>query len=90
MKRKEQKPNVPPEEVRDELNPVFIFSLTHKDLLVKIVKDEIDIKQLARDQLANRGLSQGGKEISFRRAKEQAETLIWNESMGGFVSIPKD
>ena len=74
----------------DELNPEFIFSLTHRELLVKIVKGEIDIKQSARDQLANRGLSQGGREVDFSRAKEEAGMLVWDEHLHRFVSIPKD
>ena len=46
------------EELSDELNPAFLFSTTHRDLLLQIAKGEIDPVLRARQELANRGLSQ--------------------------------
>ena len=42
------------DDLPDDLNPVYIFSLTSTQLLVQIVNDEIDAKKLALDQLYNR------------------------------------
>ena len=55
-------------ENQDELNPKYLFSLTWNDLLVKIVSGEVDPVQLAREQLANRGLDQSGKSVGFDKA----------------------
>ncbi len=77
--------------ITDELNPELIFQMTDMKLLVGIVKDQIDIKQIARDELGRRGLSQNsGKWIGLELAKEEAETLIWNSGSGNWVSIPKN
>ncbi len=75
-----------------QVTSLDIADFPHKDVVdkVKIVKGEIDIKQSARDQLAKRGLSQGGREVDFSRAKEEAGMLVWDEHLHRFVSIPKD
>jgi len=100
MKRKEQESNVSSDafknrisdlNVPDELNPELIFQMTDASLLLDIVKDQIDIKQMARDELAKRGLSQNsGKWIGFEQAREQAETLIYDSHRDKWVSIPKN
>jgi hypothetical protein len=58
------------EHLSDELNPRFIFSLTHTELLVKAVKGEIDLLKLARTELANRGLDKNGRWVGFNTAKK--------------------
>lgn len=60
------------QEIHDELNPAYLFSLTWNDLLVKIVSGEVDPVQLAREQLANRGLDQSGKWVGFDEASKIA------------------
>lgn len=59
-------------ENQDELNPKYLFSLTWNDLLVKIVSGEVDPVQLAREQLANRGLDQSGKWVGFDKVAKIA------------------
>ena len=49
----------------DELNQDFILSSTFTELLLKIVKGEIDTKELAKRELENRGLNINGKWVGF-------------------------
>ena len=49
----------------DELNQDFILSSTFTELLLKIVKGEIDTKELAKRELENRGLDINGKWVGF-------------------------
>ena len=41
-------------EIKDEDNPVFLFSLTKTELLEKVAKGELDVQQLALLELENR------------------------------------
>ncbi len=54
--------------LRDELNPLFVFSMTHNDLLVAIATGKLDAVQLAKEQLAGRGTGKGGNWVGFDRA----------------------
>ena len=56
--------------VSDSQNPVFIFSMTSTDLLLAAAAGLIDLNQLAREQLADRGLNADGKWVGFDRAAE--------------------
>ena len=56
--------------ISDSQNPVFIFSMTSTDLLLAAAAGLIDLNQLARKQLANRGLDANGKWVGFDRAAE--------------------
>lgn len=47
----------------DEFNPNFIFALTHTELLVKIAKGELDLKELVILQLKSRGYDAEGIRI---------------------------
>jgi len=70
IKQKEKKTKVnitsKEEELKDDLNPIFIFSSTHTDLLVKAVKGEIILLELAKKELQNRGLSENGLWVGFK------------------------
>lgn len=57
------------EELSDELNPKYLFSITATKLLVQIVNNEIDAKQLAQDQLRNRGLNNEGQWEGFNQER---------------------
>lgn len=57
------------EELSDDLNPKYIFSTTATKLLVQIVNNEIDVKQLAQDQLKNRGLNNEGLWVGFNHER---------------------
>lgn len=54
-------------ELPDELNPRYLFSLTATKLLVQIVINEIDAKQLAKQELQNRGLNSEGNWVGFSK-----------------------
>lgn len=68
------------ENLPDELNPKFIFSLTHTDLLVKVIRGEIDLLALVRSELANRGLDRDGKWVGFDEAKRIHSARKKNEN----------
>jgi hypothetical protein len=52
--------------IPDEENPIFIFGMTHTDLLVDIVKGKIDMVELARHELWARGLNEKGKFVGWQ------------------------
>ncbi|MBU6429767.1 MAG: hypothetical protein KGR26_12200 [Cyanobacteria bacterium REEB65] len=52
----------------DDLNPLFVFQMTHNELLVAIATGKIDAVQLAREELANRGMGKTGTWVGFDRA----------------------
>ncbi len=54
--------------LHDELNPLFIFGMTHNDLLLAIATGKIDAVQLAKEQLAGRGFGKTGTWVGFDRA----------------------
>jgi len=54
------------QELPDELNQDYIFSLTANELLVKIANGEIDAVELAKIQLSNRGLNENGEWVGFK------------------------
>ena len=58
------------EVLSDEQNPVFIFSKTHTELLVKALKGEIDLLTLVKNELINRGLNDEGQWVGFENAKK--------------------
>ena len=51
--------------VKDDLNPVFILSLTATELLSKVAKGEINLQELAKRELENRGLNIDGEWVGF-------------------------
>ena len=58
-----------PDEIPDDLNPEFIFSLTCNELLSKIVRGEIDPKELAWQELRKRGMDADGQWVGFGEGK---------------------
>lgn len=52
--------------VKDELNPAFILSLTATELLSKITKGEINLQELAKRELENRGQNIDGVWVGFK------------------------
>ena len=61
------------EYIPDEENPRFIFSLTHTSLLLDIAEGKIDSVELAKREIAARGLDKDGKWIGFDQAEK-----FWN------------
>jgi len=52
----------------DELNPQFLFQLIHTELLVRCAGGDFDLLQMAKDELALRGLDFNGKWIGFKKS----------------------
>ncbi len=63
------------DELPDDLNPNFIFEMTGHSLLMDIVNGKVDLMQLARNQMANRGLGRNGEWIGFAAAAK-----LWKET----------
>jgi len=52
--------------VSDELNPAFMLSGINSELLSKVIKGEIDLQELAKREMENRGLNENGKWVGFK------------------------
>lgn len=52
--------------LKDELNPIFIFSMTSTSLLVDMLSNRLGPKALIRQELKNRGLDETGKYVGFK------------------------
>lgn len=50
----------------DDLNPRYMFQMIATDLLVAIVKGQIDPVELAQKELRNRGLDENGRWIGLK------------------------
>jgi hypothetical protein len=55
-----------PKNDSDELNPIYLYHLTATDLLVAILKKQIDPVDIASKELKNRGLDENGKWVGFK------------------------
>jgi len=64
-----KKVTIPDEEIDDELNPEYLFSLTSNNLLIQIINGEVDPIRLAHKQLAARGLDNHSKWVGFKVAE---------------------
>lgn len=53
----------------DELNPVYLFQLTHTGLLVRCAGGDFDLQQMAEDELARRGLNLNGEWVGFKKGE---------------------
>jgi len=53
----------------DELNPVYLFQLTHTGLLVRCAGGDFDLMQMAKDELARRGLNLNGEWVGFKKGE---------------------
>lgn len=54
-----------------EENPLFLFSTTSTNLLVKLLSKEINLTTLIRMQLRERGVNDKGQWIGFEKAMQQ-------------------
>ncbi|TAH40112.1 MAG: hypothetical protein EYC69_11935 [Bacteroidetes bacterium] len=57
--------------MKDEENPIYIFSLTNTELLLQIANDKLDAVYLAKKELINRGIGGDGKWAGFTEAAKQ-------------------
>lgn len=53
--------------VPDEENPLFLFSTTSTNLLVKILNKEFNIYALVRMNLQERGVNEKGQWVGFKK-----------------------
>jgi hypothetical protein len=60
LMRKRDKERLP-----DDMNPEYLFSRTHVDLLVQIAKGTLRTKKIARKELEKRGLNKEGLFVGF-------------------------
>ncbi len=55
----------------NEENPLFLFSTTSTNLLVKLLGKEFNLATLVRMQLRQRGVNDKGQWIGFEKAMQQ-------------------
>jgi hypothetical protein len=51
----------------DELNPIFTFSMVHTEILIKAATNKIDLVEMAKAELKNRGYNEKGIYVGFNR-----------------------
>lgn len=59
------------EELPDDLNPIYLFSTTHKQLLLDIANGKIDARELARRELEARGINNKGVFVRINYLKSK-------------------
>lgn len=70
----------------DEVNPDFLFQCTHTELLLRCARGEFDLREMAKKELANRGLNLQGQWIRFK-SKPKAENICPGcDGDGGLIS----
>lgn len=57
-------------ELKDDENPIYVFSTTWTTLLTKIASGEVDAQHIAKQTLADRGLDCNGQWVGFEKAYE--------------------
>ena len=66
--QKQKKEFIPFDDSEDQ-NPLYIFTLTSNHLLAGIIKGEIDIVELAKRELDNRGYNTNCEWVGFKKAQ---------------------
>jgi len=61
------------ENLKDELNPKFIFSNVNTNLLVDAISGKLNLQNLAMNELVARGLDKEGLWVGFEKAKREFE-----------------
>ena len=76
----------------DDLNPNYMFSEMATDLLLKALKKEINIMDLIKTELSNRGLGGNGEWIGFKKAKEfwNENEKVWDSHYKKWITISED
>lgn len=63
--------------IPDDMNPIFLFSQTEKELLLDLVNGKIDAVQFAKIELRNRGFDiETGRWIGWRKNEDVVEELL--------------
>lgn len=62
--------------IEDQINPIFLFSQCHKDILMDIINGKIDAVEMARIEMQNRGLDERtGRYIGWS-TKSTSDVLV--------------
>ena len=70
------------EVLSDDENPQFLFNGINTKLLLNVMFDVIDLKELASKELSNRGFDCKGKWIGFKQARLFWTEFIFSENTG--------
>jgi len=70
----------------DELNPKFLFQGTHTGLLIRCAGGDFDLVQMAKDELANRGLDLNGQWVGFKTEKKARNVCPGCDGKGKLIS----
>ena len=76
------------EDLPDDKNPAYLFQTTDTSILLAIAQDRIDPVELAKKELASRGLGSNGQWIGFKKAKALWDVLFYRN--GKAITIPGD
>ncbi len=70
----------------------LLLKVVKTELLLKVVKKEIDIMDLIKKELSNRGVDGNGKWIGFGKAKEfwNENEKVWDSHYKKWITIPED
>jgi hypothetical protein len=55
----------------DETNPKFLFHTTHTKLVKAVATGSLDARELAKREMANRGLGKNGEWVGFDEAAKE-------------------
>ena len=58
----------------DDQNPAYTFNGANTELLKKLASGEVNARELAQKELANRGMSQKGTWVGFDKARTEQES----------------
>jgi len=59
--------------IPDDMNPLFLFRLTHPHLLIRLLQGELDVAVLAKLELEGRGLDTTRLWDGFRKAEQKKQ-----------------
>lgn len=53
--------------MKDDVNPAFLFSCVSSEMLVRVLAEGLDLKEMILMELANSGLDENGKWVGFNK-----------------------
>lgn len=59
------------ENLKDDLNPKFLFQSTHTNILVDAISGKLNLQNLAMNELVSRGFNASGIWVGFEQAKKE-------------------
>jgi hypothetical protein len=54
-------------EIQDSVNPAFLFSCVNSEMLVRVLAEGLDLREMILIELANSGLDENGKWVGFNK-----------------------